>query len=56
VLPQEQIKIGALTFSTANLRRVLIDVEFTPGGVKVQRNADRNTRRFNMYVANQSKL
>ena len=56
ILPQESVRVGTLNYNADNIRRVLIEVEFTPGGVKVEKLRDRNTRRFNMYVANQSKI
>ena len=55
-LPQGQVRVGDLNYDPQYLRRVIIDVEFTPGGVKVEKLRQRNTRRFNLYVANQSKL
>jgi uncharacterized protein (TIGR02598 family) len=58
-LKVEPVKLsGDFEFRPDNVRRIEVDVEFTPGGIPAKKEEDRKryTKRYNFYVANQSRL
>ena len=58
-LPQQRVSLGKdLEYSAENMRKIAVEVEFTPNGVRVDDKAvrQRNTKKFNFPVANQSQI
>lgn len=55
MFPEEELRIGDVPYRNNILRRLLVDVEFTPGGRRMKER-ERNVMRFNFYVANQNKI
>lgn len=58
-LPQERVSLGQnLEYSSDNMRKISVEVEFIPGG-SPNKDKDirrRNTKKYNFVVANQNKL
>ena len=58
-IPPEVISIGKTKYDVDVLKKILVEVEFTPEGIKVPiRNANKenpNIINYNFYVANQNK-
>lgn len=59
VIPPEEISIGKTKYGTDTLKKVLVEVEFTPDGVTVPLRPGAKTNpniiNYNFYVANQNK-
>lgn len=53
-----EVKFGDTTYKRSSLRKVMVEVEYTPGGQRiVSRNRrESNIRYFTFYVANQNKI
>jgi uncharacterized protein (TIGR02598 family) len=57
----ENIEFGTTKYPKSTLRKVLIDVEYTPDGIKIpvkpaqMKNGNPNIHSYNFYVANQNK-
>lgn len=60
LIPTQKINIGATEYSVETLKKILVEVEFTPDGMRVPlRKGERinpNVINYNFYVANQNKL
>ncbi len=59
VIPPEEISIGKTKYGVDTLRKVLVEVEFTPDGIRVPlrpgEKVNPNIINYNFYVANQNK-
>ena len=59
IIPREEISIGKTTYNVETLKKILVEVEFTPEGNKIKPKAGAKTNpnisNFNFYVANQNK-
>lgn len=59
VIPPDQISIGKTKYDVNILKKILVEVEFTPDGVKVPlkpgEKINPNVINYNFYVANQNK-
>lgn len=58
-IPQDAVSIGKTTYNVDTLKKILVEVEFTPDGIKVPLKAgskiNPNIMSYNFYVANQNK-
>ncbi len=58
-IPQDNVSIGKTTYNVDTLKKILVEVEFTPDGIKVPIKAgtkiNPNILSYNFYVANQNK-
>ena len=57
-IPKPPINFGRTTYDVGILRKVLVEVEFTPDGVKIPEKPGKpnpNIINYNFYVANQNK-
>ena len=58
-IPPAPINIGKTSYSISTLKKILVEVEFTPGWIKVLPKAGEtknpNILKYNFYVANQNK-
>ena len=58
-IPPENILFGKVTYDTSTLKKIIVEVEFTPAGksvpVKEAGKTNPNILKYNFYVANQNK-
>ena len=58
-IPQDTVSIGKTTYNVDTLKKILVEVEFTPDGIKVPvktgTKVNPNVMSYNFYVANQNK-